>query len=969
VDGTSEVVRIRGALDAALLDLRAVKDPSVPLLAAAAPLARSVALLYRALASTHDAAAFRQAVDEAAMIAQQALDPLQRSGSTDPVVVRSTRSLAEAVQGLSRPVRIPPGAGADLPGATKGDPIVPALRDEPRLLELRREVLEPAVPIALPEGLPEVTVDPAEPPPGGPVALEALLAEASRGAREADAEPVAPPPPPPLAARIPETTVLERPLLGEEISEEQLRFERAQHFFEDLGMMSLIRRPGPGAHWRSTAGLERRLLARVDAILACGTGVFPRLVRLLAESPLPDAELTWAAIVLHGMLSGDDMFDEVIRLVRVTDLAEPASFDTVAEALRFVPHPRAVPTLQGWLSESRRSAGSRSVPSPRAGAPGGRGAARPLEDDPELRREGARALSSAVGRSTRRRSSSCSGTPSPRSSRQRCTPASSGNRAAATTALHLLQEGRGEFARAALYAAIASGDESRPVFARAWAGPMTPFLVEALGWLGDLGAVEPLLAHLASSPAAVPALQRLLGASLTDADPDPHEPAPPFQNPWRPPHPFEVLSADAEVWRAWWRKHAPRRRGEPGCAGDGPSPRRRCSGRSTRPPSGRRTGAWPTSSWRSAPGRTRPDRRRLREPPGAAGPGAAERARSPDPRGRGPVDPPAGWGPMNPPASSARRPRRATSFPSSARRERCTWWWWRASASGWWEASPSASRGEDPSGGPPLGGGLAPEQPARAGRPIHRQARHRRHRGGRRHLPGERPVRELEVGVRVGPLQKIVRVLGLRAFFASLGSVSLTPPQPFVRQTLRWEDAYGGMDTSDPRQAVQEPRNPCGRGLAIRPESLVGQPAPHVEDPQHPYTGPRSRPPPAGLAPLGPHFAQRLRWAGTMDQRWADERCPLPPADFDDRFNHCAVAELTSPKPLGKCEPVECVGLHPAGPLRFALPPGSSSSRDASRGGASSCRSGWTWCSSSRTSPSSSSRGGRASRCRTISRR
>ena len=188
--------------------------------------------------------------------------------------------------------------------------------------------------------------------------------------------------------------------------------------------------------------------------------------------------------------------------------------------------------------------------------------------------------------------------------------------------------------------------------------------------------------------------------------------------------------------------------------------------------------------------------------------------------------------------------------------------------------------------------------------------------------PGERPVRELEVGVRVGALQKTLRVLGLRAFFTSLGSVSLTPPQPFVRQTLRWEDAYGGMDASDPKQAVQEPRNPCGRGLAIRPESLVGQPAPHVEDPAHPYTGPRSRPPPAGLAPLGPNFVQRLRWAGTMDQRWADERCPLPPADFDDRFNHCAVPELISAKPLAEREPVECVGLHPAGPLRFPLPAG-----------------------------------------------
>jgi hypothetical protein len=186
--------------------------------------------------------------------------------------------------------------------------------------------------------------------------------------------------------------------------------------------------------------------------------------------------------------------------------------------------------------------------------------------------------------------------------------------------------------------------------------------------------------------------------------------------------------------------------------------------------------------------------------------------------------------------------------------------------------------------------------------------------------PAERPVKELEVRVRVGPLQKAVRVVGLRAFFTSLGSVGLTPPQPFVRQTLRWEDAFGGMDASDPKQAVQEPRNPCGRGLAIRPESLVGTLAPHVEDPQNPYTGPRSRPPPAGLAPLGPHFAERLRWAGTMDQRWQEERCPLPPADFDDRFNHCAVKELVAARPLRGGEPVECVGLNVQGPLSFTVP-------------------------------------------------
>ena len=41
-EAPSDVVRIRGALDAALLDLRAVQDSAVPVREAEPPLARSV---------------------------------------------------------------------------------------------------------------------------------------------------------------------------------------------------------------------------------------------------------------------------------------------------------------------------------------------------------------------------------------------------------------------------------------------------------------------------------------------------------------------------------------------------------------------------------------------------------------------------------------------------------------------------------------------------------------------------------------------------------------------------------------------------------------------------------------------------------------------------------------------------------------------------------------------------------------
>jgi hypothetical protein len=91
-------------------------------------------------------------------------------------------------------------------------------------------------------------------------------------------------------------------------------------------------------------------------------------------------------------------------------------------------------------------------------------------------------------------------------------------------------------------------------------------LAEALGWLGDLDSVEVLLGWLADGEAAAAgALQRLTGASLTDALPDPIYTTPeehPFGRTWRPPPPFEVLTADAPVWSAWWAKH--RGRAQPG---------------------------------------------------------------------------------------------------------------------------------------------------------------------------------------------------------------------------------------------------------------------------------------------------------------------------------------------------------------------------------------------------------------------
>jgi hypothetical protein len=182
------------------------------------------------------------------------------------------------------------------------------------------------------------------------------------------------------------------------------------------------------------------------------------------------------------------------------------------------------------------------------------------------------------------------------------------------------------------------------------------------------------------------------------------------------------------------------------------------------------------------------------------------------------------------------------------------------------------------------------------------------------------PMKELDVWVRVGPVSKRLKVFGTRVWFPGVVGLSLTPPQPFQEVPLRWEYAYGGMDTSNPKRLAHEPRNPLGRGVAADPDTLKHKPAPQVEDPTDLITSARSRPAPAGVGALGPGFEPRARHAGTYDDRWQKERMPLPPLDFDARFLNVAAPGLICPAYLSGGEPVELVGLCEDGPLQFELP-------------------------------------------------
>jgi hypothetical protein len=187
------------------------------------------------------------------------------------------------------------------------------------------------------------------------------------------------------------------------------------------------------------------------------------------------------------------------------------------------------------------------------------------------------------------------------------------------------------------------------------------------------------------------------------------------------------------------------------------------------------------------------------------------------------------------------------------------------------------------------------------------------------HAPGGRAVPSFDARVEVGPLSRSIVVFG-RRLWRDRGA-GLTEPAPVDAVEVRYDLAWGGRDDSDPRALVEEPRNPVGRGVARDPAELTHALAPQIEDPAELIASSRTQPKPVGLGPIGRSWEPRRRYAGTYDKAWQEERAPLLPADFDDRFNLCASPGLWATSPLAGGEPVRLLNLVPGGGLlSFSLP-------------------------------------------------
>lgn len=188
---------------------------------------------------------------------------------------------------------------------------------------------------------------------------------------------------------------------------------------------------------------------------------------------------------------------------------------------------------------------------------------------------------------------------------------------------------------------------------------------------------------------------------------------------------------------------------------------------------------------------------------------------------------------------------------------------------------------------------------------------------GSAHAPRGRPATTVLVALRVGSLEKQLLVYGDRMYQQGATGLTTTAPQPFVKQAIEYEAAFGGRDTSDPdpRRHRLDERNPIGRGFA-RSAARKDELAHCIE---YPDGAPASRGP-AGFGPVDRAWLPRRALAGTFDGKWIESRQPLLPEDYDPRFAMCAPADQQLSTPLAGGEHIGIFNMTPDGALAFELP-------------------------------------------------
>ena len=188
---------------------------------------------------------------------------------------------------------------------------------------------------------------------------------------------------------------------------------------------------------------------------------------------------------------------------------------------------------------------------------------------------------------------------------------------------------------------------------------------------------------------------------------------------------------------------------------------------------------------------------------------------------------------------------------------------------------------------------------------------------------GVKPAAQVDVRLRVGTIDKTLRVFGDRIWKRGLlGNLSISRPIPFESVPITFERAFGGWDRSANKEQNHRVdfRNPIGTGFSLSKKNCEGMRLPNIEYPHRLIKSWRDRPNPAGFNVVDLAWSPRKEYAGTYDEDWKQKRFPLWAIDFDQRYYNCAPADQQYPGFLRGGEQVGLLNLSKQSQITFSLP-------------------------------------------------
>jgi hypothetical protein len=120
---------------------------------------------------------------------------------------------------------------------------------------------------------------------------------------------------------------------------------------------------------------------------------------------------------------------------------------------------------------------------------------------------------------------------------------------------------------------------------------------------------------------------------------------------------------------------------------------------------------------------------------------------------------------------------------------------------------------------------------------------------GHARQPGGRPGRSLQLRLSIGSqFTREIAVFGDRVWRRSRGKLTPSEPEPFVSMPLRYENAFGGVQSVEGKELTCS-ANPMGKGFYPDPEQAEGRPLPNLEDPGDLIKTIDDQPVPVGVGP------------------------------------------------------------------------------------------------------------------------